>query len=165
MLVSHRHRADSFFFIHSSEELYAEQKQVYDDGAGGLRDLDYETQKTSVPLLDAVVKETLRLHPPIHSIMREVVSPIAVPPTLAAPSKTKNATATYVIPKGNFVMAAPCISQIDPAVWRDPNQFDPKRWLGAGELVKEAEGDEVDFGWGVISSGANSPYLPFGAGR
>ena len=25
--------------------------------------------------------------------------------------------------------------------------------------------DQVDFGWGMVSSGASSPYLPFGAGR
>ncbi len=38
------------------EELYEEQVRVYGEEGGKLRELDYETQKTSVPLLDAVVK-------------------------------------------------------------------------------------------------------------
>jgi len=25
--------------------------------------------------------------------------------------------------------------------------------------------EQIDYGWGVVSKGTNSPYLPFGAGR
>lgn len=150
-----------------SEELYQEQQSVYGDGAGGLRPLDYDTQKSSVPVLDAVVRETLRLHPPIHSIMRKVKSDIVVPAALAAPgaASKKSDSAAYVIPKGHFVMAAPGVSQVDPKIWRDSETFDPRRWLGKGEIEPEEQGETVDYGWGAISSGANSPYLPFGAGR
>lgn len=39
----------------------------------------------------------------------------------------------------------------------------------SNEVTKELQNDEAgekqDFGWGVISTGASSPYLPFGAGR
>ncbi|KAK0521576.1 Lanosterol 14-alpha-demethylase [Tilletia horrida] len=157
------------------EELYAEQQQVWGDGSGSLRPLDYDTLKTSTPLLDAVIRETLRLHPPIHSLMRKVMSPISVPPTLAAPGSRKDTSASssdvgYVIPQGHYVMAAPGVSQVDPLLWPNADEFDPKRWLDASSVIvqrerEDAESEKVDFGWGAVSSGANSPYLPFGAGR
>ncbi|KIS68081.1 sterol 14 alpha-demethylase [Mycosarcoma maydis] len=150
------------------EELYEEQLNVYSDGHGGLRELDYETQKTSVPLLDAVVKETLRLHPPLHSIMRYVKSDLAVPPTLSSPTSTKSEPdAHYVIPKGHYIMAAPGVSQVDPQIWKSSDQFDPHRWLDAttAAAMQDSGEDKQDFGFGMISTGANSPYLPFGAGR
>ncbi|CBQ68278.1 Sterol 14 alpha-demethylase [Sporisorium reilianum SRZ2] len=142
------------------EELYAEQVKVY---GAELRELDYETQKTSVPLLDAVVKETLRLHPPLHSIMRYVKTDLAVPPTLASPAREE----AYVIPKGHYIMAAPGVSQVDPALWKGADAFDPHRWLDAATAaaMQDAGDDKEDFGFGMISTGANSPYLPFGAGR
>ncbi|WFD32475.1 sterol 14alpha-demethylase [Malassezia sp. CBS 17886] len=151
------------------QELYEEQQRVYDDGMGGFLPLDYDVQKTSVPLLDAVVRETLRLHPPIHSIMRKVKTDIPVPATLAAPSVAagrKGDNAPYIIPKGHYVMAAPGVSQVDPDIWEDSDRFNPYRWLGQqGKELDSGTDEQVDFGWGMVSAGANSPYLPFGAGR
>lgn len=148
------------------EELWREQVSVYGESDGKLRELDYETQKTSVPLLDAVVKETLRLHPPIHSIMRYVKADLAVPATLAAPSSAR-ADASYVIPRGHYIMAAPGVSQVDPALWKSAESFDPHRWLDSATAaaMQDSGEEQADFGFGMISTGANSPYLPFGAGR
>jgi sterol 14-demethylase len=153
------------------EELYAEQQKVFGDADGTFRPLDYETQKEQLPMMDCVVRETLRLHPPIHSIMRKVLSDIPVPPTLAAPESSKNsdkaANETYVIPAGHFVMAAPGVSQMDAKVWRDAERFDPHRWMDKNNVANMSEDkeEEQDYGWGAIKSGGNSPYLPFGAGR
>lgn len=148
------------------EELWREQVAVYGESDGKLRELDYETQKTSVPLLDAVVKETLRLHPPVHSIMRYVKADLAVPATLAAPSSAR-ADASYVIPRGHYIMAAPGVSQVDPALWKSAESFDPHRWLDSATAaaMQDSGEEQADFGFGMISTGANSPYLPFGAGR
>jgi sterol 14-demethylase len=145
-----------------AEELYQEQIKVYGKANGKLRELDYETQKTSVPLLDAVVKETLRLHPPIHSILRYVKSDLTVPATVATPA----ADAAYVVPKGHYVLAAPGVTQVDPLIWQSASEFDPYRWLDASAALMQDPGDQkADFGFGMISTGADSPYLPFGAGR
>lgn len=144
-------------------ELYDEQVRVYGDGAGGFRPLDYETNKTQLPVLDSVIRETLRMHPPIHSIMRLALKDLPVPA-----NDKKDDGAALVIPKGHSVLAAPGVSAIDPAVWPDATEFKPARWLEEGQLKREessAGGETVDFGWGAVSTGANSPYLPFGAGR
>jgi cytochrome P450 len=59
-------------------------------------------------------------------------------------------------------MCAPGVSAIDPDHWENPMDFYPERWTGR----RDEESDEkIDFGYGLVSKGGNSPYLPFGAGR
>jgi len=129
--------------------------------------VEYEEMK-DLTVLNSVIRESLRLHPPIHSIMRKVISDMPVPPTLSAPSKDK----TYVIPKGHFVLASPAVSQLDPDLWKNPGQFDPYRWTDpeglaaqASKQYEDAEGEKIDYGFGAVSKGTESPYQPFGAGR
>lgn len=152
----------------SSEALYQEQVKYYGTGEEGkFRPLDYESLKR-LPLLDAVIRETLRMHPPIHSIIRKVKADIVVPPTLSAPSQDS----TYVVPKGHFVLSSPAISQVDPRVWRDPQTWDPSRWADPEDVAAQASrtytddtGEKIDYGFGAVSKGTESPYQPFGAGR
>ncbi len=99
-----------------SEALYQEQVEHFGTGEEGkFQPLTYESLKT-LPILDAVIRETLRIHPPIHSIIRKVVSDLPVPPTLSAPSKD----GTYVVPKGHFVLSSPAVSHVDPRTWKGP---------------------------------------------
>ncbi|WFD40855.1 sterol 14alpha-demethylase [Malassezia japonica] len=151
------------------QEVYEEQVRVYGEPDGSFRPLNYDTQKSSVPKLDAVIRETLRLHPPIHSIMRKVKTDIPVPPTLAVPKGVvpkEGENAPFIIPKGHYVMAAPGVTQVDPNLWDDAEEFNPNRWLdNSSAHMSQEDGDQVDYGWGMVSSGAGSPYLPFGAGR
>ena len=70
----------------------------------------------ALPVMDAVIRESFRMHPPIHSIMRYVRDDVPVPGTLSNPGKDK----TYIIPKGNFIMASPAVSQMDPLIWKNP---------------------------------------------
>ncbi|MBW0506115.1 hypothetical protein O181_045830 [Austropuccinia psidii MF-1] len=146
-------------------DLRSEQVQVF--GTPGQTDSEQELQpldfdRLQTPLLNACIKETLRLHPPIHSIMRKVKSPITVPQTLAS----VNENTPYVIPTSHYVLAAPGVSQIDSTIWDSPHEFRPTRWFTKqGSSLTEDQGDMVDYGFGNISSGTNSPFLPFGAGR
>ena len=115
----------------------------------GHEPLEYHHLK-DLTLLNNVIREILRLHPPLHSLIRKIISPFNIPGT------------NFTLPPGDFVMCAPGVSAIDPEHWDNPNEFYPERWAS----LKFDETDEkVDFGYGLVSKGGNSPYLPFGAGR
>lgn len=137
------------------EQLY--QEQVAALGAD-LPPLAYE-DLAKLPLNQAIIKETLRLNAPIHSIMRAVKSPMPVPGT------------KYVIPTNHVLLSAPGVSSSDPQYFPNPELWDPQRWLPDSPnaptmLRNDAEEEEkVDYGYGLVSKGASSPYLPFGAGR
>lgn len=134
---------------------------------GKLRSYSYEELR-QLPLLDSVIRETLRMHPPIHSIMRKVRDDVPVPQSLGAPSKD----GTFIVPKGNFVLASPAVSQTDPRVWKDSQKWDPARWsdpegvaANAYNVYVDESGEKIDYGFGAVSKGTESPYQPFGAGR
>jgi sterol 14-demethylase len=61
---------------------------------------------------------------------------------------------------------------MDPLIWKNPKEWDPYRWSDpegvaaqAGKVYDGADGEKIDYGYGAISKGTDSPYLPFGAGR
>ncbi|TDL25670.1 cytochrome P450 [Rickenella mellea] len=153
------------------EALYQEQVQHFGTPDGKLRSMTYEELK-QLPLLDSVIRETLRIHPPIHSIFRKVISDYPVPPTLSAPSKDNDHP--YVVPKGYFVLSSPAVSQVDPLMWKAPFEWDPYRWTNPEDVAaqqvfkaysEDGGGEKIDYGYGAVSKGTESPYQPFGAGR
>ena len=133
------------------EELYQEQIRVL---GADLPPLKYE-DLAKLPLLQNVIKEVLRLHTPIHSIMRKVKSPMPI-------SGTK-----YVIPTSHVLLASPGCTSRDEEFFPKPLHWDPHRWDegSGGVLGGDVEEEKFDYGYGLISKGASSPYLPFGAGR
>lgn len=134
------------------EELVAEQRSVLGED---LPPLTYDSLQL-LPLNSQVVKETLRLHAPIHSIMRKVTLPISIPDS------------SYTIPTSHVLLAAPGVTSQSAAHFPDPATWEPHRWDAGSRLEPtsvEAEEDKIDYGYGLVSKGAASPYLPFGAGR
>lgn len=139
------------------EELYQEQVKAL---GADLPPLQYE-DLAKLPLNQAIIKETLRLHAPIHSIMRAVKQPMPVPGT------------KFVIPTSHTLLAAPGVSGSDPTYFPNPDLWDPHRWevdspnaptiIRNGVPVEDEE--KIDYGYGLVSKGSASPYLPFGAGR
>jgi sterol 14-demethylase len=133
------------------DALYEEQKTHFGNSDGTFRSMTFEELR-ELPVLDSVIRETLRVHPPIHSIMRRVEAPVPVPGTLATPSD-KHADRTYVVPQGHYVLASPLVSQMDAAVWKAPEAWLPTRWSDpegvAAQAFKEyadENGEKVDFG-------------------
>ncbi|KAJ7214695.1 cytochrome P450 [Mycena rebaudengoi] len=121
-----------------------------------------------LPLLDSCVRETLRMHPPIHSIMRQVREDVVVPASLSALFKD----GVYVVPKDTYVLASPLVSQIDPQIWKDADKWNPTRWNDEQGVAAQAlktytdeGGEKIDYGFGTVSKGTESPYQPFGAGK
>ena len=134
------------------EELYQEQIRVLGPDLPPLR---YE-DLAKLTLHQNVLREVLRLHTPIHSIMRKVKSPMPV-------SGTK-----YVIPTSHVLLASPGCTSRDQEFFPNPQLWNPHRWdEGSGGVLGNDDVDEekFDYGYGLISKGASSPYLPFGAGR
>lgn len=142
------------------EELYREQVAVL--GASLSSPLTY-AHLQRMPLLNNVVRETLRLHSPIHSIMRKVKSDMAVP-----------TSAKWVVPAGYTLLAAPNFMARTEEHFPRPAVWDPRRWDAAAAAAASGQGagedddggDKVDYGFGSVSlKSIRSPYLPFGGGR
>ncbi|KAK8938191.1 Premnaspirodiene oxygenase [Platanthera guangdongensis] len=86
--------------------------------------------------LKRVIKETLRLHPPL---------PLLLPRTCSETVKLSG----FAVPGGSRVMVNAWAIGRDPEIWEDPNSFFPDRF----------EESSTDF------MGGNFSYIPFGGGR
>lgn len=130
-------------------ELYEEQLRVLGSTDAPLC-LD-DVQK--LPLHANVVRETLRLHPPVYSVMRKVKRPISI-----------NGSAMHV-PSSNILLAAIGHTGRSAEHFENPDYWSPHRWDTLPYLQDEKKSVKVDYGYGPVSAGATSPYLPFGGGR
>lgn len=130
-----------------AEELYQEQVNNLAQG-GKLEPLQYKDLE-KLPLLQNAIKETLRLHSSIHSIMRKVKRPLPV------------ANTPYVMTPGKVLLASPVVTALSEEFFPNPHEWDPHRWEGR----ENKDDDDEDGGDLAFSKGSRSPYLPFGAGR
>nr|QIM40860.1 lanosterol 14 alpha-demethylase A [Calonectria henricotiae] len=133
-----------------AEELYQEQRENLGID-GTLPPLQY-SDIDKLPLLQNVVRETLRVHSSIHSIMRKVKNPMNIPGT------------PYTINPGSVLLAAPIYTALSDEYFVNATTWDPHRWDDIN-YEDEAGGETADYGYGVVSKGTKSPYIPFGAGR
>ncbi|CAG8611650.1 11044_t:CDS:2 [Ambispora leptoticha] len=144
----------AFIFLAENPHLFEQLRKEQINILGSLdAPLTLENVK-KLSLLDNVLRETLRIRPPITNMMRKANRDIPIPNT------------NYVVPKGSYIQAVPVISQRADQYFDNPEQFLPSRWDKYDKDVKVKDDDLVDYGWGAMhSSSAKSPYLPFGAGR
>ncbi|GAB4859143.1 hypothetical protein Ancab_040395 [Ancistrocladus abbreviatus] len=94
-----------------------------------------ETSLEKLKFLKLVIKETLRLHPPAPLIMRESIERCQI--------------YGYELPAKARVLVNAWATGRDPMTWKEPDKFDPGRFLE----------HPIDF------KGQNFEYIPFGAGR
>lgn len=134
-----------------TEKLYAEQINALGSSSGSLPPLTYSDLE-KLPLLAYTIKETLRIHSSIHTLMRKVKNPLPVPGT------------NYVVPTTHTLLSSPGVTARDDRYFRNAMTWDPHRWESSVEDQVD-ETDTVDYGYGAVSKGTRSPYLPFGAGR
>lgn len=156
----HTSSATSSWFLLELGEKPELQQQLYDEikSVIGDRDVTYE-DLDKLTLVNNTIRETLRLHMPLHSIFRKVVRDLPVPDS------------KYIVPKGHHVLMSPGFTMTNEHYFPEPAKFQPHRWDtigGAGggfSVAPEGQDGEVDYGFGKISKGVSSPYLPFGGGR
>nr|XP_027082129.1 geraniol 8-hydroxylase-like [Coffea arabica] len=102
----------------------------------GFKRLVKDSDIDQLPYLQAVVKETMRLHPP---------TPLLIP------YKANKDTQVFGfnVPKDSQVLVNAWAIGRDPSYWENPASFSPERFLGSC----------LDF------KGRDFEYIPFGAGR
>jgi sterol 14alpha-demethylase len=107
-----------------------ELDQLYADGS----DVSFQALR-SIPRLEAVLKETLRLHPPLILLLRVAQEDFEI--------------GGYTLPKGSMVGASPRLSNRLPEDFPEPDAFDPGRYLDQRQ-------EDLTNRW---------TWIPFGAGR
>ena len=115
-------------------QIYAEAQQELDDLYADGQEVSFHALR-QIPVLENVLKETLRLHPPLIILMRVAQGEFEV--------------ADHAIHDGDFVAASPAISNRIPEDFPDPEAFDPSRYDKPRE-------EDVIHRW---------TWIPFGAGR
>jgi cytochrome P450 len=67
-----------------------------------------------LPYTEMVVREALRLYPPVWAMSRRALSDYRAGP--------------YLLPAGSVVIVSPAVTHRDPRWYPDPDRFDPERW-------------------------------------
>ncbi|WP_067531733.1 cytochrome P450 [Nocardia crassostreae] len=112
------------------ERVVSELDELYADGA----DVSFHALR-QIPQLEAVLKEVLRLHPPLIILMRVAREEFEV--------------CGHRIDPGDLVAATPAVSNRIAADFPDPDRFDPGRYL-------DPKQEDLANRW---------TWIPFGAGR
>lgn len=109
-------------------------------GAVGLHKLIQESDIPKLPYLQAVLKESLRLHPPTPLILRKCTQGCQI-------------GGYDVIPDSRIIINVYAIMR-DPGIWKIPTEFIPERFLETPTTNNELWLDMKD---------KNLRYLPFGS--
>jgi cytochrome P450 len=127
--------------------LRAEVDALFDGGvAGAAGGAPGYAQLRQLRMLDAVLKETLRLDPPAGF-------------TRAPTEDTVIGAGTpreQLLPAGTEVFIFPWLVHRHPAYWERPDEFDPSRFLNVGGGGGGGEGG--------AAAEAQGPYMPFSMG-
>jgi sterol 14-demethylase len=115
-------------------DVYAEVVKELDDLYADGQEVSFHALR-QIPKLENVLKETLRLHPPLIILMRV--------------AKGEFEVEGFPIREGDFVAASPAISNRIPEDFPDPDNFVPQRY-------EEPRQEDLINRW---------TWIPFGAGR
>ncbi len=110
------------------------QEQLYEELAGEADSPPPGAQELAgLPLLTAIVQETLRMYPPAWMVARLALKDDEV--------------CGHAIPRGSIVFLSPWVSQRHAGCWQDPEQFRPERF--APGQTAPLRGTYFPFGMGA----------------
>ena len=112
------------------------------DSVVGQSRLVQESDLANLPHVQAILKETLRLHPTGPVILRESSESCTINGYENIPARTRLSVNVWAINR-------------DPNYWENPPEFQPERFLCAGEDGRS----QLDV------RGQHFHFLPFGSGR
>ncbi|XP_072065863.1 cytochrome P450 76T24 isoform X2 [Arachis hypogaea] len=120
--------------LHNPEKMFKVKEELHQ--ALGKNGKIEESNISKLPYLNAIVKETLRLHPP---------APFLVPHKAIDYVELGG----FTVPKHAQILVNVWSMGRDSSIWANPNLFEPERFLDS----------DIDF------KGKSFEYIPFGAGR
>ncbi len=91
---------------------------------------------SELPLTERVLKEALRLKPPVFALPRYALRPFRF--------------AGYEIPGETKVTVSPTLVALDPEIWTEPSKFDPDRFS-----PERAEDQKHRFAWSPFGGGVH----------
>ncbi|KAF8673350.1 hypothetical protein HU200_048910 [Digitaria exilis] len=118
----------------------AVQEKLHQELMAAAGDDNDERLLRDMPYLGAVIQESLRLHPPVLNIVRDV-----------AANEDEAAGVNEVV---RYMMMVGDVGR-DGKAWKDPGEFRPERFLAGGE------GEGV----GLVPGNKEVRMMPFGVGR
>ncbi|OMO95638.1 Cytochrome P450 [Corchorus olitorius] len=121
--------------MNHTEVLRKAQKEI--DQVVGKERLVEESDGARLPYLQAIIKETFRLHPPIPMISRKSIQDCKI--------------SGYTIPAQSLLFVNIWAMGRDPKVWDEPLKFQPERFLKPNDCIDV--------------KGLHYQLLPFGTGR
>ncbi|KAK7892475.1 hypothetical protein LTR67_007572 [Exophiala xenobiotica] len=93
------------------------------------------SDRTNLPYIEAIIKETYRWHP---------IGPMGVPHASIQDDEYNG----YLIPKGSILMPNAWLFTHDPETYQDPMRFNPDRFLQTKEHAAEQDPTKYIFGFG-----------------
>ncbi|KDQ20245.1 hypothetical protein BOTBODRAFT_170241 [Botryobasidium botryosum FD-172 SS1] len=119
----------------------------------------YEDDK--LPLLDAVVQETIRLHPPILELHRVAAQSGTIPLSTPLPGTPgQPASDRLFVPRGTLIAIPLNVMQREKSVWGDDaDKFRPERWI---EYNNQREREKAS---GKTHLGAERRLMAFSEGK
>ena len=97
---------------------------------------DDAVTKAELPYVDALIKETMRIHPVVYAVGRVLTKPRTI--------------GGWTLPAQHAAILSIYLTHHDPILWPHPERFDPERFLG----TREGPGNRV----------TPYTYFPFGGG-
>lgn len=125
----------AFTCLAKNPEAQARAHEEVDRVLGGGAADDVVT-KAELPYLDAVIKETMRIHPVVYAVGRVLQKPRTI--------------GGWDLPAGHAAILSIYLTHHDPALWPEPERFVPERFLG----TQSGPGNRV----------TPYTYFPFGGG-